>query len=92
MNTFSSIMHSFHAYGASFSYSASDDRLLFWHAGIGLSLRCFCVAVAVFDGHSGSQSAQYLSKELYKVFSEAIDDEAEEAEECAIEGAWGSDL
>lgn len=50
------------------------------------------MAVAVFDGHSGSQSAQYLSKELYKVFSEAIDDEAEEAEECAIEGAWGSDL
>ena len=44
------------------------------------------MAVAVFDGHSGSQSAQYLSKELYKVFSEAIDDEVDVAEECAIEG------
>ncbi|KAK9867824.1 hypothetical protein WJX84_007226 [Apatococcus fuscideae] len=53
--------------------------------------RCGYLFAAVFDGHSGSKSAEYLSKELYTVLSEAIDDNAD-TEECVIEDTDTSGL
>jgi serine/threonine protein phosphatase PrpC len=35
----------------------------------------YCTAPGVFDGHGGTVAAEYLSVNLYWVFSEALDDD-----------------